>query len=80
MLCLALVALIVGRVGFAGFTLTGTARATALACAASGLTIALLGYGIWQAWWLSCLWLVGALVAASTRRDPIRQPHPADAA
>jgi exopolysaccharide production protein ExoQ len=79
-LCLALVAVIVGRVGFAGLTLTGTARATALACAASGLTIALLGYGIWQAWWLSCLWLVGALVAASTRRDPIRQPHPADAA
>jgi O-antigen ligase len=39
-----------------------TASATAFAGAA--LTIAMLGYGFWQSWWLSTLWLAGALIAA----------------
>lgn len=38
-------------------------RAASLACAASAITIALLGYGIWQAWWMSTLWLAAALLA-----------------
>jgi O-antigen ligase len=35
-------------------------RAGALALAASALTVGLLSFGVWQAWWLSTLWLVSA--------------------
>lgn len=44
--------------------------AARLAYAAAGLTIALLGYGAWQAWWLSTLWLAAALFtpAMSSKR------------
>jgi len=68
-LCLAVVALIVWRVGFAAF-FPPPARTAALACAAAGLTIALLGYGIWQAWWMSTLWCVAALFALSVTKAP----------
>lgn len=44
---------------------------TATAYAVAALTISLLGYGFWQSWWLSTLWLTGALlgsVAADSRQ------------
>ncbi len=62
------------RIGF-GAALAPFARAGALAWAAAALVIALLAYGAWQAWWLSCLWLTASLFAAvtpaagETRRD-----------
>ena len=46
------------------------ARADKAACLAlftTGLTIALLSYGIWQGWWLGALWLAAAFAAASAR-------------
>jgi O-antigen ligase len=39
-------------------------RAAAFGYAGSGLVIALLSFGIWQAWWLSALWLGAALMAS----------------
>ncbi len=39
-------------------------KAIALALAASALTIALLSYGAWQAWWIASLWLVAATLRA----------------
>jgi O-antigen ligase len=39
-------------------------RATALATTASAIVVALVGYGIWQAWWMAALWLAAATVAA----------------
>ncbi|HUZ71814.1 MAG TPA: O-antigen ligase family protein [Stellaceae bacterium] len=53
-------------------------RAASLAWAAAAMVIALLAYGIWQSWWLSCLWLTAALFAAitvpaaETPRDSVR--------
>ena len=56
-----------------GIVLSGIARAVGdaqgsplhrvmrLAWTASALVIALLSYGVWQAWWLSCLWLTASL-------------------
>jgi O-antigen ligase len=38
-------------------------RALVFGYAASALTVALLSFGAWQAWWLSTLWLGAALVA-----------------
>jgi O-antigen ligase len=63
-LCLAVVAWGLWRVGFAPALAPGV-RAGALAWAASALVVALLAYGIWQAWWLSCLFLTAATYAAS---------------
>jgi len=40
-------------------------RAVALAWSASALAIAMLSFGIWQAWWLSSLWLTSALIAGA---------------
>lgn len=42
-------------------------RAGALAVTAAALTVGLLSFGVWQAWWLSTLWLVSALYIASAR-------------
>jgi hypothetical protein len=70
-LCLAIAAFVVWRAAVAGVR-NRLAGAAALACAAAGLTIALLGYGIWQAWWMSCLWCAAALFsppAAGTASD-----------
>ena len=58
--CALVVALLLWRSGASGPT---QVRAASLACAAVGLTIALLGYGVWQAWWMSTLWLAAALLA-----------------
>ena len=50
------------RAGFKA-QLERRSRAAALAWSASALVVALLSFGIWQAWWLSCLWLTSALIA-----------------
>ena len=71
-----------------GIVLSGIARATGeaqasslhramrLAWIAAALVIALLSYGVWQAWWLSCLWLTAALCRSVTsipnKDDPAR--------
>jgi O-antigen ligase len=47
--------------------LTRRQRAASLAFAASALVVALISYGIWQAWWVSCLWLTGAFIAGAAR-------------
>jgi len=62
-LCLAIVWWGLWRIGFAAALPRG-ARAGALAWAVSALVIALLSYGIWQAWWLSALFLTAATYAA----------------
>jgi O-antigen ligase len=46
-------------------------RAAALALCSSAIIVALLSFGIWQAWWQSTLWLVAATYAA-TRGRPSR--------
>lgn len=58
LLCIAIVVLVLWRCGKG----QGPAGAVRLACAASGLTIGVLGYGAWQAWWLSTIWLAAALL------------------
>ncbi|HTI86638.1 MAG TPA: O-antigen ligase family protein [Alphaproteobacteria bacterium] len=50
------------------------AVASATAFAVGAITIAMLGYGFWQSWWLSTLWLAGSLTAAvSTAGDQTRK-------
>jgi O-antigen ligase len=57
--CALVVAVMLWRSGSSGSV---PVRAASLACAAAGLIIALLGYGAWQAWWMSTLWLAAALL------------------
>jgi exopolysaccharide production protein ExoQ len=64
LLCLAIVAWGAWRLGGADGA-PHLARAGGLAWAASALVIALLDYGAWQAWWLSCLFLSAALCSAA---------------
>lgn len=45
--------------------------AAALAAVCSGLVVALVGYGIWQAWWMAALWLAAAVMASM---GPMRRP------
>lgn len=40
------------------------APAVALATTICALVVALVGYGIWQAWWMAALWLAASAVAA----------------
>jgi O-antigen ligase len=40
-------------------------HAAALATVCSGLVVALVGYGIWQAWWMAALWLGAAFMTAT---------------
>jgi exopolysaccharide production protein ExoQ len=47
----------------AGQLRSGAARATALAMTASAIVVLLVGYGIWQAWWMAALWLAAAFMA-----------------
>jgi exopolysaccharide production protein ExoQ len=62
LLCLALIFWGLWRVGWRS-TLPRGIRAGALAWCAAALVIAFLSYGIWQAWWLSCLWLTASFFA-----------------
>ncbi|HET7594167.1 MAG TPA: O-antigen ligase family protein, partial [Stellaceae bacterium] len=62
LLCVAIVGLVLWRVA-AGTAGPPAQRALALGCAAAVLTIAMLSFGAWQAWWLSAVWLTAALVA-----------------
>jgi O-antigen ligase len=62
LLCVAIVGWIVWRVARAP-ALSAPYRAGALAWIAAALVIGMLSYGAWQAWWLSCLWLMAALYA-----------------
>ena len=64
LLCLAIVAWGLWRIGAKGSG-PRLVRAAALGWAASALIIALLAYGAWQAWWLSCLFLSAALTVAA---------------
>lgn len=43
------------------------ALAPAFAALAASLVVASLGYGIWQGWWMSSLWLVAAILALRSR-------------
>ena len=65
LLALALVLWCLWRVGYVA-DLSRLARASALAWAASALVIALISYGIWQAWWLSTLLLTAAVFTAAS--------------
>ena len=58
--CALIVAIVIWRNGTTG---PAPVRAASLACAAGALVIALLGYGVWQAWWMSTVWLAAALLA-----------------
>jgi O-antigen ligase len=62
LLCLAILGLVLWRVADSP-RLSPPRRALALGCAAAVLTIAMLSFGAWQAWWLSSIWLIAALLA-----------------
>jgi exopolysaccharide production protein ExoQ len=62
LLCLGVIAWGLARIVHA-LRLSRLNRAVALAWAGGVLTIALLSFGAWQAWWLSGLWLTAALMA-----------------
>jgi exopolysaccharide production protein ExoQ len=70
---LALVVWCLWRVGFVA-DLSRLARASALGWAAAALVIALISYGIWQAWWLSTLLLTAAFFAAASGETPGQEP------
>jgi O-antigen ligase len=65
LLALGVVALALERLARA--RLAALPRALAMGYAAAALSIALLSFGAWQAWWLSTLWLATAALAALTR-------------
>ncbi len=67
LLGLALLVLVLERL--AGGRAPRWPRALALGYAAAALTVALLSFGAWQAWWLSTLWLGAALLARLGRPD-----------
>ena len=65
---LAIVVFVLYRVGWRD-ELPPHERAAALALCGSALIVALLSFGIWQAWWQSTLWLVAALYAANAQQE-----------
>ncbi|HUK59111.1 MAG TPA: O-antigen ligase family protein [Stellaceae bacterium] len=69
LLALAIVLWGLWRAGFSA-DLARTARAGALAWAAAALVIACLSYGVWQAWWLSSLFLTAALLSVAAGETP----------
>jgi exopolysaccharide production protein ExoQ len=70
LLSLAIIAWILWRIGWQA-PLTPDRRAGALALASAALTVGMLSFGAWQSWWLSTLWLVAALYAASDVEEPL---------
>jgi len=64
LLCLAIVVWPLYRVGWR-FGGSREAQAAALGWATTVLIIGLLSFGIWQEWWLSCIFLTASLLAAS---------------
>jgi O-antigen ligase len=64
---LAIVVFVLYRVGWRD-ELPIHERGAALALCGSGLIVALLSFGIWQAWWQATLWLVAALYTANAPR------------
>lgn len=71
LLGLAIVGWVLWRIGCRGQLSSGR-RAAAIALAAAALLIGLLSYGAWQAWWLSCLWLLAAIFAGVAPADQSR--------
>jgi exopolysaccharide production protein ExoQ len=65
---LAIVCFIVYRIGWRA-ELSAHERAAALALCSSAIIVALLSFGIWQAWWQSTLWLVVSLYGANARQE-----------
>lgn len=68
---LALIVLLLYRLGWRA-PLPPHARAATLSLAAGALIVGMLSFGIWQAWWLSTLWLTCMLFAASTATSDIQ--------
>jgi len=64
-LCLAIIGWILWQIGWRRTCPRGI-QALSLAFATTALPIALLSYGVWQAWWESCLWLAAALMMSVT--------------
>lgn len=55
--------------------------APALAAGVAAMAVGLVGFGIWQAWWLSCLWLIAAITPLLLPVRPDRTGHdPAECA
>jgi O-antigen ligase len=77
LLGLTLVVWVIYRIGWRRDRPIGE-RAAALALAAAALVVGLLSFGIWQAWWLSTLWLTASLFAAGSGdgQDRGRQAEP----
>jgi O-antigen ligase len=67
---LAIVVFILYRVGWRD-SFRPHERAAALALCSGAIIVALLSFGVWQAWWQSTLWLVAALYAANVPRDSV---------
>jgi O-antigen ligase len=70
---LAIVAFIIYRIGWREGSRAHD-RAAALALCGGALIVALLSFGVWQAWWQSTLWLVAALYAANAPRGGYSVP------
>jgi O-antigen ligase len=67
LLCVVILGLVLWRVA-ASARMPSAQRALALGYAAGVLTVAMLSFGAWQAWWLSTVWLTaGFFVAAQPR-------------
>jgi exopolysaccharide production protein ExoQ len=68
LLCVIVLGLILWPV-VGGARMSSPQGALALGYAASALTIAMLSFGAWQAWWLSTLWLTAAFLAGVQPRS-----------
>jgi O-antigen ligase len=69
LLGLAVIVWTIWRIGWRA-PLSVERRAGALAVAVAALAVGLLSFGIWQAWWLSTVWLSAALFAATDMGKP----------
>jgi len=64
LLCVVVLGLVLGRIA-ANRQIPPAQRALALGYAAGVLTIAMLSFGAWQAWWLSTVWLTASFFTAA---------------